>query len=134
MARLRELARHLEVFDAAKQQALCLRNVDDELRLCLRQVSLLRDHSLDGLGLLLADVLIDVRDAAEDVCEGGEIARAIGLQCVERIDNRAHALDVVLPAHHQPSRRDLKIEAALYRVRAPGLVLCPLRGESSGRD
>ena len=41
-------------------------------------------------------MLIDVRDAAEDVHEGRDVPRPAGLERAERIDDGAHAFDVAI--------------------------------------
>src|SRR5687767_4309103 len=93
---VRYLARDEEVFDTAEQHALRLRNFYDELRLCVGQVSFLRHNTFNRFGLLRTDMLIDVCDSAQDVGEAGQMARAIRLERVERIDNRTHTFDVAV--------------------------------------
>lgn len=62
---------------------------DDEQRLVRRQIPFFGDQLFHDAGFFSADVLIGVRDAAEQIGELGEIPRTLGLESIECLDQLA---------------------------------------------
>jgi predicted tellurium resistance membrane protein TerC len=90
----RELPRDQEIFHPAEEHALRFGDLDDQPGLFTWQQAFFRHDALDGGGFVFVGVLIDVRDPAQDVGEGREIARVIRFDRAERLHDGANPLNL----------------------------------------
>jgi hypothetical protein len=86
---LGKLAGHEKIRRTAEEQIARLGKLHDEHGLLLGELTLPDERRFHRARFLRRDVLVGVRDAAEQVCERGEIARASGLEVIERIQHIA---------------------------------------------
>jgi len=65
-------------------------------RLVVRQLAVFADERLHGARLLRRDLLIGVRDAAEQVGKRAEIPGAVGFEMIQRFERLAQRRELVL--------------------------------------
>ena len=93
---VRKLPRHEIVGSAAKEQIAGLRQLHDDHRLILRELSMLAHERFHRPGFLGRDVPVGAGDTSEQIREGGEIARAIGLEMIECLERLAQRRELTL--------------------------------------
>ncbi len=91
-----KLTRDEEVGRPAKQEVAGLRQLHHHHRLIVRQLTVFADERLHRARFLRRDLLIGVRDAAEEVGESTEIPGAIGFEMIERFERPAQRRELVL--------------------------------------
>lgn len=116
-----ELLRHLEVGHATKQQIARLREPDHHDGLVGGEPALASNHGLHGGGLFGADLLIGVRDPAEQVGKARQMAgprRLEMLQCVNEVaQRRVRRLVGRCGTETQPAADCIERHTAVYSQR-----------------
>ena len=91
-----KLPRDEEVGRPAKQEVAGLRQLHHNHRLVVRQLAVFANERLHGARFLGRDVLIGVRDAAEQVGKRAEIPGAVGFEMIQRFERLAQRRELVL--------------------------------------